>query len=120
MQLTTKNHYNPCFWTAHWNRDYLARVLRGERGTCDVRSQQVFVLNVKADRIYKHAVENVHYDKNFGLAEISPEDAKDFCKRHFPEEYDQFCKDMDAQGEGHYILDFENILTTLEQTPAYE
>jgi hypothetical protein len=120
MQLTTKNHYNPCFWTAHWNSDYLAQALRGQRSTLDARSQRVFVLNVKADKIYQQAVENVHYDKSFGLAEITPEDAKGFCQRHFPDEYEQFCKEMDAQGGGHYILDFENILTGLEQTPAYD
>jgi hypothetical protein len=120
MQLTTKNHYNPCFWTAHWNPNYLAQALRGQKNFLEVRTQRVFVLNVKSDRIYTQAVENVHFDKNIGLAKITPDDAKDYCKRHFPDEYGRFCKDMDEQGEGHYILDFENILTCLENSPAYE
>lgn len=118
MNLTIRNHYNPCFWTAHWNPAYFNLAVRGERHKADARQQRVFVLNVKSNKIYPHSVENVHYDKGIGVAEIAPDAAKDFCQRRFPDEYEQFCKDLDANPVTAY-LDFENILTCLEGTPSY-
>src|SRR5437870_3956313 len=89
VHLTTKNHYNPCFWTAHWNPVYMECALRGKRNQESARNQRVFVLNVKSNKIYRVSVENLHYDKNLGIAEITTEAAKGFCKRHFPDQYDQ-------------------------------
>jgi hypothetical protein len=118
VHLTKKNHYNPCFWTANWNSAYLERVIRGTREYKDVRSQKVWVLNVKADKIVHQAVDQVHYDKNFGWAEITPDGMKAFCKRHFPEDYENISAYVQANPE-HLLLDIENILTGLESTPAY-
>lgn len=118
MILTKRNHYNPCFWTAHWNPAYFELARKGEQRRAEVRSQQVFVLNVKANKIYSDNVDNVHYDKGIGLAEITPEDAKGFCRRHFPDAYEEFCKEYEAHPET-VCLDFENVLTGLEETPAY-
>ena len=86
MQPTKKHHYNPCFWTAHWNPQFLEGALKGERDLARARNQQVFALNVKSNKVYRTSVENVHYDKSMGVAEITPEAAKDFCKRNFPDE----------------------------------
>jgi len=118
MQLAKKNHYNPCFWTAHWNPDYLKLAMQDRRSEAEARLQRVFVLNVKSDRIYNATVENVHYDKNFCTAEITPDAIRDFCKRNFPDHYEEFCQDMEGRTETVF-LDFENVLTTLEGTPAY-
>jgi hypothetical protein len=118
MQLTKRNHYNPCFWTAHWNTAYLESALAGRRDCERAREQPVFALNVKSNAIYETAVENVHYDKNLGVAKITPKAARDFCKRNFPDEYQQFCEDI-KDHEEHLYLDFESILTSLEATPAY-
>ena len=117
MQVTKRNHYNPCFWTAHWNTDYDKCAIAGET-TPDPRAQQVFALNVRVNNIFHRTVENVHYDKNFGIAEIMPQAAKDFCRRNFPDKYAEFCQEMTRHPETLY-LDFEPILTGLEQTPAY-
>lgn len=118
MNLTKRNHYNPCFWTAHWNPAYFELVRKDEQHKPNARKQQVFVLNIKSNSIYQQSVENVHYDKHLGITEINSGSAKDFCKRNFPDQYDEFCKDIDADPETLY-LDFENILTELERTPAY-
>lgn len=63
-------------------------------------------------------MENVHYDKGMGIAEITPAAAKEFCKRQFPEEYERFCEEMKTH-TGTYYLDFEDILSRLEATEAY-
>jgi hypothetical protein len=118
MTPTKKNHYNPCFWTAHWNPQYLDAALKGDANRGEARRQRVFALNVKSGKIIHSAVENVHYDKGLGIAEITPETAKDFCKRNFPDEHQQFCEDIKAY-PGTYYLDFESILGGLEQTEAY-
>src|SRR4029077_8517691 len=118
MHFTKKNHYNPCFWTAHWNAEFLKAALKGQRDPARARNQQGCCLNVKSNKIYRTSVENVHYDKGMGVAEITPDAAKDFCKRNFPKEYDRFCEGMKDHPETVY-LDFEDILTGLEATPAY-
>lgn len=118
MNFTRRNHYNPCFWTAYWNPTYFERAISGRADGLRVRDQRVFALNIKSGNIYETAVENLHYDKDLGVAEITPGDAKDFCKRNFPDQYEQFCHDMKDHPETVY-LDFEDILTGLEQTPAY-
>jgi hypothetical protein len=116
--FSKRNHYNPCFWTAHWNAEYLERALAGRRDGLDARQQRVFVLNLKSDKIYSATVENVHFDKNLGVAEITAEAAKDVCRRHFPDEYEEFCLEIEKTPETVY-LDFEDILSGLERTPAY-
>ena len=62
---------------------------------------------------------NVHFDKGIGIAEITPAAAKDFCKRHFPDDYNHFEKYMKNHPET-LLLDFENILSSIEKSPAYE
>lgn len=118
MDITKRNHYNPCFWTAHWNPAYLERAMLGTAGELRARDQRVFALNIKSGRIYETVVNNVHYDKDIGIAEITPEKARDFCKRNFPEQYEQFCQDMDSRPETVY-MDFEDILSGMETTQAY-
>lgn len=118
MTPTKRNHYNPCFWTAYWNPAYFDLARRGEQHKASPRHQKVSVLNIKSNKIYQQSVENLHFDKGMGIAEITPEAAKDFCRRHHPAEYEQFCKNMESHPETLY-LDFENILTGLEGSVAY-
>lgn len=118
MNIARKNHFNPCFWTAYWNRDYYSQVATtGKRS--NPRSQRVFALNVKANKVVNLTVENVHYDKHLGVAEVTPHDLKAFCKRYFPEEYESVCRDLDADPETVY-LDFEPVLSGIENTQAYQ
>jgi hypothetical protein len=118
MQVTKKNHYNPCFWIAHWNRDYLDAVLAGRGTSLDVRTQPVNVLNVKANKVMKSTAENVHFDKKFCIADITVEAAKRYAKRCFPKESKKLLKELD-QLDGEYFLDLEPLLTTLEGMQAY-
>jgi hypothetical protein len=118
VKLTKRNHYNPCFWTAFWNRDYYDVSLQNASSDLDPRAQFVHALNVKSDKIHVTKVDNVHFDKNLGRAEITFEAAKSFCKRHHPDKYDDFCR----QNSTDYpvYIDFEQILTKLEQLPPYQ
>jgi hypothetical protein len=118
MQLTKNSHYNPCFWTAHWNTDFLEATLKGNGNHRVAREQMVYALNVKSNTIRKTSVVDVHYDKGVGIAEISPEAALDFCKRTQPDKYDEY-REYYKQHPETVVLDVEAILTGLEETEAY-
>ena len=109
MTLTKRNHYNPCFWTALWNEAYYARLASGAEGGPPARSQRVHALNVRSGAIYSTAVNNLHFEKNLGLAEMTPESMKDFCRRRFPGRYAEVARYIDEHPDA-LILDFENIL----------
>lgn len=89
MKPTTRNHYNPCFWTAHWNRAYHEQVLGGKT-PADARRQPVHALSVKSNSIFTTKVENVHFDKRIGLIEITRADAEAFARRYHPDSYEEF------------------------------
>jgi hypothetical protein len=118
MQLTYKSHYNPCFWTAHWNSKFLDAALNGKASYDVARDQTVYALNVKSNKLYETTVANVHYDKGVGVAEITAEAAKDFCKRRQPEMYEEYCRWTEEHPETVY-LDVEAVLTGIEKTQAY-
>ena len=96
MRPTKRNHYNPCFWTAIWNPTYYEAFLSESHNDLIPREQIVHALNVKSDKILIAKVDNVHFDKNLGFAEITLEAAKEFCKRHHPDEYEEFCRKSDG------------------------
>ena len=118
-QITRRNHYNPCFWTAFWNHEYYINSLNNSNEVLQPREQIVYVLNVKSNSIYTSKVENVHFDKNFGIAEITFESAKIFCKRHHPEKYEEFCLNKNNDPYPIYI-NFEDILTAFENNIGYQ
>ncbi len=109
--FTARNHYNPCFWTALWNKDYYVQYCAGKG--LRARDQPIYALNLRADKILSTKCERVHFHRNLGVAEITPESAKRFCKRWFPDKYDAFCKDIALHPEPVYI-DFEDILSGME------
>ena len=119
MKLTKRNHYNPCFWTAHWNPEYYRRAVGGDVGNCKARDQKVFALNVKSGSIHYGKVDNVHYDKNLGVAEISREDANAFCRRHFPDKYEDFCR-QNREADYPVCIDGEQLLNLMESLPSYD
>jgi hypothetical protein len=114
MNLTRRNHYNPCFWAALWNESHYLRVISNSTVTGTARAQRVHALNVRSGAIYQTAVDNVHFDKNLGLAEMTPDSMKGFCRRRFPGEYAQVAKYIDEHPET-LTMDFENILTGTEK-----
>ncbi len=80
MKFTKRNHYNPCFWTALWNEDYYSRATKNHAHLLPCRDHAVCALNVKSGQIHKSKVDNIHYDKNLGVAEISRTAAEEFAK----------------------------------------
>ncbi len=119
MNLTNRNHSNPCFWSALWNRSYLANAISGSPISLRAREQTVFSLNVRADKILETSVEDVHFDKGIGVGKITPDAMRRFCKRFFPEKYDTFVKDMEGHPET-LMMPFEQVLDSLEKSPAYQ
>lgn len=116
--FTKRNHYNPCFWTALWNEEYYRQYCSdpGPRGS--PRQQPVYALNLRAGKILPTTVEQVHFHKNLGVAEITPESAKRFCARWYPAEYESMAADVAARPEVLY-LDFEDIFTGVETAARY-
>jgi len=119
MTLTKKNHYNPCFWTAIWNASYYDRFVRGEERNLKARDQVVAALNVKANKIFTRSVNDIHYDKNLGIAEITKDSAESFAERYHPDKYLEFLHNNSEDDYPVYI-DFEDTLTELEKMPPYE
>src|SRR5262245_19639953 len=117
-RIAKRNHYNPCFWTALWNHKYYDAVITNGQQPSGARKQTVFALNVRSNKIVPTTVENVHFDRDLGLAEITPAAANRFCERWFAKEYARFVKAMEAYPETVFI-DFEPILTAIENQPAY-
>jgi hypothetical protein len=117
--FTKRNHYNPCFWTACWNLSYYQALLEGKALSINPRDQQVFVLNIQSGEIYPNRVKNVHFDKDLGVAEVTPESMKDFYRRRFPSEYENFCQYLEEHPDILY-MDFEDILTGIEGLDGYK
>ena len=118
MDITKRNHYNPCFWTALWSVTYYEKSIAGAPSDELARKQVVHALNAKSQKIYPTTVERVHFEKNLGIAEISQPAAEDFVRRYHPDQYQQFV----SEGATSYpiYIDFENILSGIEATPAYQ
>ena len=119
MNVTKRNHYNPCFWTALWNGEYYQAAKSSRVHLLSAREQTIHALSVKSGKLLARTVERVHYDKNLGLAEITREVAADFVRRHHPDQYQTFLRD--SKGSQYPVfIDFEDILTALEQLPPYQ
>ena len=97
---TKRNHYNPCFWTAHWNPQYF-RAVQNCLSKASARIQKVHVLNFKSNKSYVQPVENVHFDESVGTAEVTREMADEFYQRHHPQKHDFF---TDAPNPGIFRL----------------
>jgi Protein of unknown function (DUF4238) len=119
VKLAKRNHYNPCFWTALWNPDYYRAMISGASQVGSARTQKVYVLSVKSAKIFQSTVENVHYDKNLGVAEISREAVEEFARRYHPDRYEQFVRD-NADATYPVFIDLEQLLSRLETLPPYQ
>jgi hypothetical protein len=116
--FTKRNHYNPCFWTALWNQEYYRQYCSDAGPQGSAREQSVYALNFRAGKIIQTTVEHVHFHKNLGVAEITPESFKRFCARWHPDEYEDMAAHVAANPEVLY-LDFEDILTGMETAARY-
>jgi len=93
-------------------------MLDGQETKRPAREQEVFALNIRGDRIYRTKVERIHYDKNLGIAEMTPDGMKNYCLRWFPGRYDSFARHVDEHPESLFI-DFEDILSAIEGKDGY-
>lgn len=119
-QPTSRNHYNPCFWVALWNKSYFQAWQSGSTGTTGrAREQAVWVLNLRSDRIYESKVEGVHYQKGFGVAEMTADSMVDWCRRWHPAKA-QGLADYVQQNREPLYLDFEPTLHGLEHLHGYD
>ena len=118
MQLTRKSHYNPCFWTAHWNAAYFGAVRDGITMSTP-RKQSVSVLNVRADKVYTTTVENVHRGTN-GILEVTKEQAKKSCQLWLPDTYQKAWSEIDASPGDSYAYAIEKLFTFLENSSFYQ
>jgi hypothetical protein len=117
--ITKRNHYNPCFWTALWNRDYYDAFLNDPSHHLRPRDQVVFALSVRGDAIFQQKVENLHYEEGLGNAEITFEAMKKFVKHNNSGKFDDFCREV-APASFPLILDYENRFTALESATPYK
>ncbi len=119
MPLTKRNHTNPCSWTAYWNNDYFENSFSSSKKSLNPRKQIIFSLNIKANKVYRASVRDVHYEEGIGIAEITAEAAKKFCIKYFPKEYKRFSKYMKKHPES-LILEGESLFNAIENTPSYK
>jgi hypothetical protein len=117
-KFTDKNHYNPCFWTAHWNPDYF-RAVKRNLARPRARDAAVFALSVKANKVFQTTCKDVHYDKHLGVADITVEAAKDFCRRRRPEKYAAFEQRM-KEHDYDVFMDFEEFFGGIEKLTPYQ
>jgi Protein of unknown function (DUF4238) len=116
--LTQRNHYNPCFWTAHWNPQYFEAVRKGAKKPA-ARDQIVNVLSVKADKLYTSTVNSVHFEKNLGVVDVSMEAADEFCRRHRPDRYRSFRQNL-SPDDYPVTIDFESLFEGIEKLAPYQ
>lgn len=117
MQLSVKSHYNPCFWTAHWNADYFGAIRSGTASS--PREQRVSVLNIRAQKVYTNTVENTHRETS-GLLDVSKEQAKLSCQLWMPENYRDAWAEIDASPAEGYVFSVEELFTFLEKSSFYQ
>lgn len=118
-KFTWRNHYNPCFWTALWNPIFYDAFVTSSSKPGEPREQRIYQLNVHADRILSTKFDNVHFHKDLGVAEITPESMKRYYKRNRPSDYNDFCNYLKKHPESLFI-DFEETLTGIEQVGGYD
>lgn len=113
LNITNKNHYNPCFWTAFWNSNYLNAKRQKRNQSLNPREIEIYSLNIKSNKILIQKTRNVFFEKGAGLAKITREDALSYCNRVFPEDFNSLHQYYNEHPEDLYI-DFENHFTAFE------
>jgi hypothetical protein len=116
---TKRTHYNPCFWTAHWNPSYYASAILGNLTGLSARKQAVFALNIKSGKIIDTSVERVHFDKTPGMAEITREAAETFCAKYHPEKLGEF-RTRNKAASYPVAINPEQLFGTIESLPCYQ
>ncbi|WP_242927608.1 hypothetical protein [Pontibacter vulgaris] len=66
--ITEKNYYVPCFWTACWNLSYLDSLRKLDPFIERPRDQEVIYLNLKSNKILKGKTKSVFLGVNIGTS----------------------------------------------------
>jgi hypothetical protein len=117
--FTKRNHYNPCFWTALWNKSYFDQWRTGTARSGSAREQIVYSLNLRGNVVHLTKVDDVYFEKSLGIAEITPDSMRDFCWRRYPYEYNAL-SDHITQNPKTLYIDFEDVLTGIESRGIYK
>ena len=116
--LTKRTHFNPCFWTAYWNKKYYEEVMTSGLKK-DSRDQEIFSLNISAGKILSTKIERVHCEKNLGLSEITMDGIRKYINEYYPGDSEQHLSKLKSE-EYPLLLCYENLFTKIEELPAYE
>lgn len=108
LKPTIENHFNPCFWTAYWNFNYLEAKRKGEKILKSPREQIVYNLNIKANKILLDKTKNIFVQKRAGIAEITNDKEYQKLKENASNQFDVPFE------EDNLIFDFENHFTEFE------
>ena len=114
MTKTKNNHYNPCFWTAFWNFDYLENRRSNPSALPEIKARnvKVYTLNLKSNKLLTCKTEKIFFQKNAGIAELSNDSVNNALKRMHPtEEFSSIDSELD-----NIIIDFENHFTMIEES----
>ncbi|MDQ3190672.1 MAG: DUF4238 domain-containing protein [Bacteroidota bacterium] len=122
MNLTIKNHYIPCFWTAFWNPDYLNSKRNGNNAIDSPREIKIFALNLKSNKIIEQKTKKVFFEKGAGIDNLTKEDLYAAHKRAYPEKYkvennyfEKYPSGLTFDFESHFTSFEESYKTTLEK-----
>lgn len=119
MNLTERNHINPCFWTALWNKTYYDKYIEGIKHTDSPRNQLLNYLEINSGQKLLLPAERIHFEKKLGYAKVTPTQMEEFVKKYYPDKFDEYLLETAANKETLYF-DFENHFTGLENSPAYQ
>lgn len=116
--ITKHTHFNPCFWTAYWNKDYYDEAVSAITKS-RARDQEIFSLNIKANKILPTKIERVHCEKNLGLSEITEDGIRDYIVECYPNNYERYLNQIESD-EFPLLLCYENLFTKIEELPPYK
>jgi len=113
--MTNKPHYNPCFWTAFWNTDYLNNFRHQKNVGVKAREVLVKALSLKNLKIRTEKTASLFIERNGGIAELNESEVLDYCLRYFPEHYSKVT-DYYRTNTGLLLLNIENKYTGIENS----
>jgi hypothetical protein len=115
--MTEKNHYNPCFWTAFWNKEYYENYMQSQGKSLKAREQIVNCLIVKNGEVKKLKTENIFFNRNQGIAKINEESIANFINGINSEQKTKLLNTI-IETTNSYI-DFENNFSAIEKKVGY-
>jgi hypothetical protein len=113
-QPTKRSHYNPAFWTALWNEDYFT-CKKGRKA----RDQQVSVLNLRAGKVFRTKVANLHVEEGLGLVTVNKQELLQWSVANAP--HDSLGTETAGLSDEEDIqIGLEGLFSGLEKGPAFK